>query len=406
MNPPTFQPPDAESELLLRFCAAPAVSGDRGAIRLDAVDWDRFLALANRNSVTPMIGARLAAHDFDGLPSRVARALQLSYEANAMRCRYRAECATEIAASFDAAGVPAIALKGPALAIAAYGDVATRVFGDLDFIVRLRDLDRAAAELLRLGYSSTSYRPDVIASGFFPDVTLNFTRDGSIVDLHWRLSPTYFPFAPDGERVWTRTATIDILGTPVRTLGPADAILFQACHGSKHGWTTLAQISDFARMLDLATPDICDTLIDEARRTRSLRMLLLGVELADSLTLCNAHANLVEAARRDSSVTALAATVRRRIFDLERQADLDDWSIALKTVDSMRDRITYVVQRMLAPKISDHDLMPLPRPLYPLYYVARPILLAIKHGANLLSLRRLRTRPLNPPEAPLANPDR
>jgi hypothetical protein len=395
MNPLTFQPPDAASSLLLRCCAAPAVSGDRGPIELpevSGVDWDRFLALANRNSVTPMIGARLGAEDIDGVPPQVARALSLSYQANAMRCRYRAECVAEIAASFEAAGVRAIAIKGPALAIAAYGDVAMRVFGDLDFMVRLDDLERAAAALHRLGYSSPSYRPDVVASGFFPDVTLNFTRDGSIVDLHWRLSPTYFPFAPDGERVWDRTATIDILGTPVPTLRPADSILFQAYHGSKHGWTTLAQVSDFAHVLAIATPETCDSLIEEARRTRSLRMLLLAVELVDSLALCEAPANLVEAARRDSQVTALARTVSRRIFDLDRRSDLDDWSIALRTVESMRDRITYVIERMLAPKISDYELMPLPRPLYPLYYVARPLLIAIKHVAMLPSGSRPHAR--------------
>ena len=244
----------AEHQLLLRCCAVtgsfadgrPAISSlvERG------VDWNRFLALANRNGVAPMVAARLGAEGAANLTPHVARALRLSYEVNALRCNHLAGCAVEIVDSFAAAGVPAIAIKGPALAIAAYGDVAMRVFGDLDFVVRLEDLPRAATALERVGYSSSpAYRADAIESGFFPDVALDFMRPDSVVDLQWQLSPSYFPFAPAGDQVWNRTADIDLLGRRVRVLGHADSILFQACHGSKHGWMTLAQICDFARVL-------------------------------------------------------------------------------------------------------------------------------------------------------------
>ena len=41
--------------------------------------------------------------------------------------------------------------------------------------------------------------------------------------------------------------------------------------------------------------------------------------------------------------------------------------------------IRYLVERIAAPKLSDRALMPLPRALYPLYYLARPFLVAIRH---------------------------
>ena len=302
MNSATFQTPDAESDLLLRCCAASGPLPDGVAMReLVERDWNRFLALANRNSVTPMVGARLGAEGAANLPRHVVRALRLSYEANALRCNHLAGCAVEVVDSFAAAGVPAIAIKGPALAITAYGDVAMRVFGDLDFMVRLSDLPRAVAALERVGYSSPAYRADVIASGFFPDVALKFARPDGVVDLHWRLSPGYFPFAPAGEQLWNRTAEIEILGRRVRVLGPGDSILFQASHGSKHGWMTLAQICDFACVLAAATTVSWPDLLDDARHVGSLRMLLLGAELAHSLNLCEAPPELVDAARHKST---------------------------------------------------------------------------------------------------------
>ena len=335
-----------------------------------------------------MVGARLGAEGAANLPPQVARALRLSYQANALRCNRLASCAVEIVDSFAASGVPAIAIKGPVLAIAAYGDVAMRVFGDLDFMVRASDLQCAARALERVGYSSATYRADVVESGFFPDVTLDFSREDSVVDLHWRLSPRHFPFAPDGEQVWKRTVEIELLGRRVRVLGPVDTILFQACHGSKHGWMTLAQICDFARVLATTKPLSWSAVLDDAQRTRSLRMLLLGVDLAHSLSLCEVPAELLDAARRDSHLASLSRRVTRGIFDLRRAVELDEWLIALGTIDSVRDRVRYIVERLFAPKMSDRTLMPLPRGLYPLYYLARPLLLAFKRRELLFRKRR------------------
>jgi hypothetical protein len=352
------------------------------------VDWNRFLALANRNSVAPMVGARLSVEGVANLPPHVARALGLSYRVNALRCNHRAGCAAEIVDSFAASGVPAIAIKGPALAIAAYGDVAMRVFGDLDFMVRLSDLPRAAKALEQVGYSSATYRAGVVESGFFPDVTLDFSREDSVVDLHWRLSPGHFPFAPEGEQVWDRTVEIELLGRRIRVLGPVDTILFQACHGCKHGWMTLAQVCDFARVLATAEPISWSSVLDDARRTRSLMMLLLGVDLADSLALCEVPAELLDAARRDSRLASPSRRVTRGIFDLSRAVELDEWLIALGTIESLRDRVRYIVGRVFAPKMSDCMLMPLPRALYPLYYPARPFLVAFKRRDLLFRKRR------------------
>jgi Uncharacterised nucleotidyltransferase len=357
------------------------------------VDWSRFLALANRNCVTPIVGARLGAETGATLPQDIARVLALSYQVNALRSNHLSGCAAEIVDSFSAAEVPAIAIKGPTLAIAAYGDVAMRVFGDLDFMVRLSDLPRAAKALERVGYSSPAYRPDVVESGFFPDVSLDFSREDSVVDLHWQLSPSYFPFGPDGEQIWNRTAEIELLGRRVRVLGPADAILFQACHASKHGWATLAQICDFARLLSIATPETVTSVIDEARRTRSLRLFLLGANLTNSLQLCEVPAQLLDAARRDSRVTSLSRRIVQSIFDSSGGGELDEWAIGLATVESMRDRVRYIVERVFAPKMSDRALMPLPRALYPLYYVARPILLTMKHRSRLFGSRIRREIP-------------
>jgi Uncharacterised nucleotidyltransferase len=381
---------DREIELLLRCCAASApLTGPaaRSALVESGINWDRFIALADRNCVTPLVAARLYG-ERDCLPSEVAQKLRMSYAANARRSLRLASCAENIFDSLDADGVAAIAIKGPTLAMAAYGDLALRVFSDLDVMVHQADLARAAGILARIGYTSSAYDETAIASGFFPDVALNFAREDSIVDLHWRLAPSYFPFAPEGEQLWQQTVEIELPGRRIRSLGPRDAILFQACHGSKHGWTTLAHICDFAGLLAVSTPADLDGLADEARRIGSLRMVLLGADLAHSLSLCEVPARLLEVARQDSSVASLSRTVRRYLFDPARDSAFDEWRIALGTIETLGGRLRYLIERIGAPKLSDRELMPLPVALYPLYYLARPFSVVLRHSDMLFDRRR------------------
>lgn len=76
MNSGTFGTPDAESELLLRCCAVSGPFAESAAMRTlveRGVDWHRFLALANRNSVTPMVDAHLGAAGAANPPPHAAQ---------------------------------------------------------------------------------------------------------------------------------------------------------------------------------------------------------------------------------------------------------------------------------------------------------------------------------------------
>ncbi|HEY6394926.1 MAG TPA: nucleotidyltransferase family protein [Candidatus Binataceae bacterium] len=388
--------PSRERELVLQCCAsarsldAPA----RLAVLLESgIEWNLFIRLVAQNGVVPMAGARLLADFRSELPATVERQLTLACEANALRCRYQAASLLEILHSFTRERIPALAIKGAVLAAIAFGDLNLRASGDLDVLVHRTDLPRAAAVLERIGYVAGSYRAEAFASGFFPDTALDFARDGIVLDLHWRLSPSYFQFAPDGEQIWERAVDVEVGGRRVRTLGPDDSILFQAFHGSKHGWTKLRYVCDLgcvisataahAAAADKNDPIGWDGLIEQARRTRSLTMLLLGVELAHSMLSVEVPATVLETAARDARVVSLSAYVKRRMFDLRDEGPFDDWPIALGSIDSVRGRARYLIDRILTPKLSDSELLRLPRPLYPLYYAARPVLVAIKHGRRL-----------------------
>ena len=179
----------------------------------------------HRNSVTPMVDARLGAEAAANLTPQVARALGFGYEVNALRCNY-------LAGAPSKSSIP----SRPA----AFLRLQSRV-------LRSR-LPRTAT--LRCGCSETwiswcgwrfaacgrgarasrllvaSYRADAIESGFFPTSDRLLTRGqcrGSPLAVVARL----LSVCSRRRELWNRTADLDMLGRRVRVLGPADSILFR-----------------------------------------------------------------------------------------------------------------------------------------------------------------------------------
>jgi len=371
---------DRERALLLLCCTPDQSSGCRTQIDVllgDGIDWPRFGRLATKNSVAPLAAARLLTDSRAQLPRSIARQYALLAESTAMRCDYLAASLFEILDAFKRELIPVLAIKGLITAATAYHDISLRAFGDLDLVVRRDDVARAMAVLERIGFAGKAWRAEAFASGFFPDTSVDCSREGTVVDLHWSLSADYFPFAPDDDTVWRRAIESDLCGRPVMTMGSEDSILFHAYHGAKHGWSKLQQICDLAYLCRLEMPRWND-LLASAVRIGSRTMLLVGLELGRSLFGIEVPEALRDALG-EPRIKSLSRKVEERLFETREEGDFAEWRVAFASIDSQRGRACYLATRLLRPRLSDCALLPLPRRLYPLYYVARPALLAIKH---------------------------
>ncbi|HVB81603.1 MAG TPA: nucleotidyltransferase family protein [Candidatus Binataceae bacterium] len=376
--------PDRERALLL-LCCGPNQSGEQrariSALLAGELEWPRFQAIAAKNSVVPLVAARLLANGREQLPASIVRQYALVAESTAMRSDYLVASLFEILDTFKRAGIPALTIKGLIIAATAYRNLSLRAFGDLDLVVHRDDLPRAAEALAQIGFRSSCWLSAAFASRFFPDTAIDFSRDRVVLDLHWSLGADYFPFAPRDDEVWRRAIEIDLGGRPVTTMNRDDAILFHAYHAAKHGWLRLQQICDLVYLFALAPPS-WEALLADAARTGGRTMLLVGIDLCCSLFAMEVPEPLAPALRAPR-VKSLSEKVAQRLFEIREEGEFAEWRAALASIDSRRDRARYLVRRLLSPKLSDCALMPLPRPLYPLYYLARPLLLAVKHPQAL-----------------------
>jgi hypothetical protein len=97
--------------------------------------------------------------------------------------------------------------------------------------------------------------------------------------------------------------------------------------------------------------------------------------------------------RDDPTVKVLAARIAEQLFRqthnpaemLEEYGEPPAFhTLHLKVRERLRDKIRYCVRKTTTLSGDDWELLPLPRFLFPLYYVLRPVRLAGKHGSRML----------------------
>jgi hypothetical protein len=355
-------------------------------------DWARLLDLAIRHRLVGVLYRALESGGMlERVPFEVRAQLRVLYLSNCSRAKQSVEGLASIVEQLERAGITTIVVKGPALAMLVYSDLGARDYFDIDLLVHPEDFVRAAEILLALDFQGRTYNRAAVESGFFSNTSDEFSSErlNRIVDLHSGLRDWYFPFGPDEDALWSRTESIRIDEHEFRTLGAADCFLFLCAHASKHGWPSLAAVADLANLLR-ARPELDQAkLVGEAMRRGYARMVMLGLRLAHDLAGTTLDDKIVSQISKDHALIRTAETIINRMFaEVMRGSILGDWIIAARTIESARDRIRMVSGLIFAPTATDYIFWPMPRSLYPVYYLVRPARLL--RSAMVDALRAIR----------------
>jgi len=376
---------------LVLCCATTAATPKRTALASDLAarvrNWDSVLDIAKRHAVLPLVHRYLNLECPTAVPADAMAKLRTQWQLIILYNRHLAAELVRLTSLLTAAGVPVVSFKGPVLAAMAYGSIELRQFVDLDILVRQTDLPRVAQVLTAEGYLSPHTKREGLATGYFQECEDAFFADGGMgaVDVHWKVTPRSFRFAPDEESFWHRAQTVDLEFGTVTAIAPVDLLLYICVHAAKHGWITLGSICDVAETVH-ARPGIdLMAMIDEATALGSRRMFLTGILLAYDLVGAPIPEDVVAIARRDRAVESLARRVASQLFSGAGpgRSRFDPWAVPIRSIESTRARMRYVVRRMLAPTMGDYELVQLPAPLFPLYWVIRPFRMAVQYGPRL-----------------------
>src|SRR6267378_397448 len=292
-------------------CASPTRDGQRLASLLRYADWARLLVLAEAQGVAGHLTACLRDLDEDVVPPEIRQTLVDRRRAQIFfTLRLTAEL-FRILDCFTSEGIGALVVKGPVLAVQAYGDSAVRSYGDLDLLVRQRDI-RRATELLSAAGFAAAVPLSAIDAGRIPGQYLFSKPDSKlIVELHNDCTLRYFPRRLPLEEFFARQIRVRVDGHDAPALSVEDELVLICIHGAKHFWERLMWIADVAALISRQTAINWQRVADSAQAVGAERMLYTGLRLASDLLKAQLPGKVQAAVQADTAATRLAAQTRK-----------------------------------------------------------------------------------------------
>ncbi|MFC1718791.1 nucleotidyltransferase family protein [Candidatus Poribacteria bacterium] len=244
-------------EKQLMFCCATTHLDERKTDEVrrllgEDMDWDYILAAPSFTSITPMLFYNLKKiADRNTIPQPVVDKLRLRYIDVLRRNTVIYRQLREILGELRNEGIPAILLKGVALAETVYPDIALRPMADIDFMVRKADLHSVMEIFTKLGYTQA------IPNEYFDEhhhlspyrKIETKQRDYFTIEVHHNIDPVMSGINVD--RLWEGAQTVSIVGVDALVLSPENLILHLCVHLSGscflNGMRALVDISQSIR---------------------------------------------------------------------------------------------------------------------------------------------------------------
>jgi hypothetical protein len=291
-------------------CASPLCNTQRLAELLRGVDWRRLFARAEQHGVLGQLALRLGEVAESALPAEVAQGLLERHRAQVFSTLKLTAALFHVLELFAAKDIPGLVVKGPVLAIHAYGDPAMRSYGDLDLLVRQSDIRRATESLRAAGYLASIPLSAIDGDRIPGQYLFSKPDDHLIVELHNDFTLRYFPRRLPLEELFDRRVLVRLDAYEVPALAVEDELVYVCVHGATHLWDRLSWIADIAALVTRQTDMDWHRVRETATKVGAERMLHAGLYLASDLLHARLPNPVLAAMQRDAGATKLAACAR------------------------------------------------------------------------------------------------
>jgi hypothetical protein len=330
-------------------------------------DWTALTEKAIDHGLTALVGHGLRRVGADLVPPELLEAFGVVMrQTRGRNVAMFAELA-DLLAALGQEGVVALPLKGPVLAIEAFGDLGVRAFRDLDFLVRDADLGATLGLLRRLGYvrtpGLTEVQLDLIHRAQGQEIIFN-GANGTCIEPHSRLTSMKMALDIDYDGLWARARPARINGRSLMVLAPEDEVLILAIHGGKEMWWSIKWACDFVAFVDSHPGLDWRAVVERARAQGCVRMILLAAALAHCCFGATVPRAVLGAAEEDAAVGPMVMQI---VAQWEAAAPMGPPDNATVSMDRLRlhdgwwRRVGFVVRTLFLPGPQYIAALALPR---------------------------------------------
>lgn len=368
---------------LLRAACSLSLSGEdsrqekNGGLRLllqKPLNWESLLNRAEQHGVAPILYQVLSLCGSEVPPAGLAL-LKQRYETNLHRTLFLTRELIRILDHLDALAITVLPYKGVALAEMLYGDMALRQSGDIDLLIRPRDLSRIKDALKELAYTphlplTKAEECAYLQSGY--ECVFDSALGRNLLEVQWALQPRFYAVKFEMEALFRRAVTVTVAGRSMKTPSPEDLFLTLSLHAAKHAWGRLIWLCDVSELLNSAALN-WDWIGETAKSLGIARILQVTLLLTNRLLRTAIPALAEKALPADSAASALADEITHQIGSaaLHDVESLSYFRLMMRLRERRVDRIRFLQRLAFTPGPGEWRAIRLPTPLFPLYRLIR-----------------------------------
>jgi len=382
----TAMTPEDQLCLLLARQLSPEVRQQALDLLASPLRWPLVLEHAKRYGITPLLYHALEALSFYDVPDPVRTELANFFKVNAIRNELLAEEMARILRLLGDAGIPAMPLKGIALAESLYEDLALRVFEDIDVLVPTERMIEAFHLLVSSGYKPEFTQP------FLLDLLVRYGKDCLLMredamctyplELHCGL---VWGGALEHDllrKIWSEASRETTYGVPAFTLSPDWEFLYLATHAARHGQDSLKWFIDLDRFCSRGQ-------LDWASAKQKAQRLGWEDAVRDCLSACAQRLGTPI----DPAFAPATSARRSRLLDPPGLEVPGGIFFSLRLLKTPAQKLRFLAIRFLVPTPADSRFLPLPAALTSLYYLLRPFRFAALSARWLVQagIKKVRT---------------
>lgn len=368
---------------MLLSCASPeAKSNEFAQLLRGTIDWPALLARAEQHGLLGRLADRLSDLNLPVAPE-IRDRLREGQRRHTMSTLSLTAEMIGVLERLETLGIEALVTKGPVLSVRCEGDPGKRPYGDIDLVVREKDMRCCTDGMMKLGYTPRVPLSAIEASKFPGEYAFHKPDTELLVEFHSERTFRYHPRRLPIEKLFERSTTVAVDGRAIPALCIEDELVLICVHGAKHFWGKLLWIADVAALM--AKPGAVDWSRAKvaAREVGAERIVRLGVRLAMDVLGTEVPQQIAAEVRGDTVAARLAAQIVRRleVGASESMGILERALFRVKMPGGWLDGVAYLVRLSLSPTEEDWAEGAAERP-WLLEVLGRPLRLARKHGRN------------------------
>jgi len=341
------------------------------------------VALAEDHGTLALTATQLFAHYESAIPSESLEQIRAWRRGQALFTLNLTSEMFRLFSSFSAAQIEALVIKGPVLSQRCYGDPGLRQYGDLDLIVRDRDILGTTELLLVLGYEARIPLTAIQSQKIPGEYVFRHSRSKLLVELHTEKTFRYHPRPLPIEQLFRRQVHVAFDGNSVPALSLEDELVLISIHGAKHFWERLIYIADIAAFIARQPLD-WDRLFSAAEEVAAQRMLRAALGLAATLLNAPVPKHIATAVHSDPAVASLIKQIIRWLAAAGSAPPgiLERALFRIRMRGSVLSGIPYLLRLSVSPTEEDWAASTATHRHWLLDALGRPFRLAKKYGRD------------------------